>query len=134
MEALSPGSADSQDTSEHEVYPLKSTSRKQSKIDQVPTTSSVRKRLHSSNVEDENESESFARYISLKLKKIRSDQRVFVEKIINDVLFEAEMGTLNRGCYLHMVDSNALVSPLPQVGMPYVVLENISEFSGKQSP
>lgn len=30
------------------------------------------------------------------------DQRIFHEKIINDTIFEAEMGNLSRGCYLHI--------------------------------
>ncbi|XP_077297532.1 uncharacterized protein LOC143919189 [Arctopsyche grandis] len=117
MDALSPGSVESQAISEHDIDPLQSTSTKRSKIDPVPTKNSVRKRLHSSHLEDEDE--YFAKYITLKLKKIKSDQRIFVEKIFSDVLFEAEMGTLNRRCYLLMDEP-----PQPKIGKPYVVLQN----------
>lgn len=44
----------------------------------------------------ESEMEIVARGWASKLNRIAPDQRCFAEKIINDIIFEAEMGTLTR--------------------------------------
>lgn len=44
----------------------------------------------------ETEEDILAKGWAMKLKKLAPDQRRFAEKIINDMLFEAEMGTLTR--------------------------------------
>ncbi|XP_014271404.1 uncharacterized protein [Halyomorpha halys] len=44
----------------------------------------------------ESEWEVMAKGWALKLSKLATDQRLFAEKIINDTLFEAQMGTLTR--------------------------------------
>ena len=44
----------------------------------------------------ETEEDILAKGWAMKLKKLAPDQRRFAEKIINDTLFEAEMGTLTR--------------------------------------
>ncbi|XP_075160476.1 uncharacterized protein LOC142233436 [Haematobia irritans] len=43
------------------------------------------------------EEESLTRTWAFKLKRLPRDQRLFAEKFINDILFEAESGTLHRG-------------------------------------
>ncbi|XP_005186012.1 uncharacterized protein DDB_G0283357 [Musca domestica] len=43
------------------------------------------------------EEESITRTWAHKLKRLPRDQRLFAEKFINDILFEAESGTLHRG-------------------------------------
>ncbi|XP_061393720.1 uncharacterized protein LOC133329242 [Musca vetustissima] len=43
------------------------------------------------------EEESVTRTWAYKLKRLPRDQRLFAEKFINDILFEAESGTLHRG-------------------------------------
>lgn len=43
------------------------------------------------------EEESLTRTWAYKLKRLPRDQRLFAEKFINDILFEAESGTLHRG-------------------------------------
>ncbi|CAH1986899.1 unnamed protein product [Acanthoscelides obtectus] len=52
----------------------------------------------------------------MKLKKLRPDQRRFAEKIINDVLFEAEMRTLTRDGVRFV--SHLLWTPSPSSSSP----------------
>lgn len=46
--------------------------------------------------EQETNADVVAKIWALKLNRLPEDQRIFAEKIINDVLFEAEMGTLTQ--------------------------------------
>ncbi|XP_075985676.1 uncharacterized protein LOC142982861 [Anticarsia gemmatalis] len=49
-----------------------------------------------SSKEPGNEEDIQAKCWAMKLRKLAPDQRLFAEKIINDTLFEAELGTLTR--------------------------------------
>lgn len=66
------------------------------------TISSIGKRLNETRKEDNHD--AFGRNIAHKLRNVRNDQRIFLEKIINDAVFEAELGNLNRNCYLRISD------------------------------
>ncbi|XP_044745294.1 uncharacterized protein LOC123307141 [Coccinella septempunctata] len=47
-------------------------------------------------IRPEEEEDILAKGWAIKLKRLLPDQKLFAEKIINDTLFEAEMGTLTR--------------------------------------
>ncbi|XP_063369623.1 KRAB-A domain-containing protein 2-like [Cydia amplana] len=46
--------------------------------------------------------EAFGHYIADKLQNLPHKQRIFAEKIINDAIFEAELGNLSRDCYVYV--------------------------------
>jgi hypothetical protein len=59
----------------------------------------------------ETESDFIAKGWCLKLTRLNSDQRCFAEKIINDTLFEAEMGTLTRHGVVFLTSSQSVLTP-----------------------
>ncbi|CAH0717477.1 unnamed protein product, partial [Brenthis ino] len=63
----------------------------------------------------ENESDVIAKGWAMKLKRLKPDQRRYAEKIINDTLFEAEMGTLTRHGVCFLSSSAPTVSPAPSI-------------------
>ncbi|XP_044268020.1 uncharacterized protein LOC123013520 [Tribolium madens] len=54
---------------------------------------------------DEDEFDLLGKIYANKLRKLEKTQRIYAEKIINDTLFEAELGNLNRQCFLVTGDS-----------------------------
>lgn len=56
---------------------------------------------------DEDSHDAFGRNVAHKLRNLPSKQRIFLEKIINDAIFEAELGNLNRNCYVHVPTSTS---------------------------
>lgn len=48
----------------------------------------------------EDEFDIVGKNVAAKLRQIPRTQRIFAEKLINEVLFEAQLGTLNRDCKL----------------------------------
>lgn len=58
----------------------------------------VGEKLQQSRPEDE--FDIVGKNVAQKLKKLDPNTRIFAEKIINDALFEAQLGTLNRNAYL----------------------------------
>ncbi|XP_055603268.1 uncharacterized protein LOC129751655 [Uranotaenia lowii] len=53
----------------------------------------------------EDRHDAFGRNVAFKLRHMADQQRLLVEKIINDALYEAESGNLNRNCYLYVSNS-----------------------------
>ncbi|KAJ3654791.1 hypothetical protein Zmor_013954 [Zophobas morio] len=54
---------------------------------------------------DEDEFDLLGRLYANKLRKLERAQRIYAEKIINDALFEAQLGSLNRHCRLVTAES-----------------------------
>ncbi|XP_063979279.1 uncharacterized protein LOC135163619 isoform X2 [Diachasmimorpha longicaudata] len=50
----------------------------------------------------EDEFDAIGRNVAAKLRNMRLDQRIVAEKLLNDVLFEAQLGTLHREAVLHV--------------------------------
>lgn len=61
----------------------------------------------------ENESDILAKGWAIKLNRLPPDQRRYAEKIINDTLFEAEMGTLTRNGVDFLSSSSSSISSVP---------------------
>lgn len=55
-----------------------------------------------SEIKADDKYDAFGKNVAHKLRSLPTSQRLFAEKIINDALFEAEMGNLNRQCFLHL--------------------------------
>lgn len=76
----------------------------------------------------ENESDILAKGWAMKLSRLTHDQRRYAEKIINDTLFEAEMGTLTRNgvVFLSSSSSSLSISSTPPIS-PYPASETYSD-------
>lgn len=48
----------------------------------------------------EDEFDIVGKNVATKLRQLPVTQRIFAERLINEVLFEAQLGTLNRECKL----------------------------------
>ncbi|XP_011298008.1 uncharacterized protein [Fopius arisanus] len=59
-------------------------------------------RPHQSNFGTDDEFDAIGRNVAAKLRNMRLDQRIIAEKLLNDVLFEAQLGTLHRAASLHV--------------------------------
>ncbi|VVC87031.1 unnamed protein product [Leptidea sinapis] len=55
-----------------------------------------------SEITAEDKYDAFGKNVAHKLRSLPTNQRLLAEKIIIDALFEAEMGNLNRQCFLHI--------------------------------
>lgn len=44
----------------------------------------------------------FGQIVAHKLRNLPNDQRIYLEKLINDAIFEAELGNLSRDCNIHV--------------------------------
>ncbi|KXJ71905.1 hypothetical protein RP20_CCG019416 [Aedes albopictus] len=50
----------------------------------------------------EDRHDAFGRSIAFKLRALPDEQRIYAEKLINETLYEAEMGNLKRHCKVHV--------------------------------
>lgn len=50
----------------------------------------------------EDEFDAIGRNVAVKLRNMRIDQRIVAEKLLNDVLFEGQLGTLHRDSNIHV--------------------------------
>ncbi|KAF7996482.1 hypothetical protein HCN44_002114 [Aphidius gifuensis] len=56
----------------------------------------VRINQNNNSYNGEDEFDAIGKNVAVKLRNMRIDQRIFAEKLLNDVLFEGQLGTLNR--------------------------------------
>ncbi|KAL4717009.1 hypothetical protein ACJJTC_001870 [Scirpophaga incertulas] len=101
--------------SSRSLPPRHSGKRSTSEVDH--TISVIGKRLMESN---EDRHDVFGRNVAHKLRNLPNDQRIFLEKIINNAIFEAEMGNLNKNCCVHVpaqTSLNVAVNP-PRTSIP----------------
>lgn len=50
---------------------------------------------------DEDRYDLFGKTVAMRFRDMENRQRLFAEKMINDILFDAEMGTLNTPSHYH---------------------------------
>lgn len=50
----------------------------------------------------EDEFDAIGRNVAAKLRNMRLDQRIIAEKLLNDILFEAQLGNLHRDSNIHV--------------------------------
>lgn len=68
----------------------------------------------------ETEEDILAKMWAFKLKKLTKDQRRFAEKIINDTLFEAEMGNLTMETVRFQTSQHWSPSPSPSTNLDHL--------------
>ncbi|XP_048000971.1 uncharacterized protein LOC125237817 isoform X3 [Leguminivora glycinivorella] len=61
---------------------------------------SRKRKLKSQETQASTTHEAFGHYVAEKLQNLPHMQRIFAEKLINDAIFEAELGNLSRDCYV----------------------------------
>ncbi|XP_014471709.1 PREDICTED: uncharacterized protein LOC106742878 [Dinoponera quadriceps] len=66
-----------------------------------PETDQLRVTSHNS-CAGEDEYDAIGRNVAAKLRHMRIDQRIIAEKLVNDILFEAQLGNLSRDSNLHV--------------------------------
>ncbi|EFN84099.1 Protein stand still [Harpegnathos saltator] len=69
--------------------------------EQEPVTDQMRVTTHNSFVM-EDEYDAIGRNVAAKLRNMRMDQRIIAEKLLNDILFEAQLGNLSRESNIHV--------------------------------
>ncbi|XP_067009730.2 uncharacterized protein [Anabrus simplex] len=72
--------------------------KRKTEVDSILTC--IGKQLTERRAEDRHD--IYGRNIAHKLRHLPNDQRIYVEKIINEAIFEAELGNLNRNCCVHL--------------------------------
>lgn len=88
-------------SSSKSLPPRNSNKKRNMDIDNVIT--SVGKRLNEARTEDRHD--AFGRNVSHKLRILPNEQRIYLEKLINDGIFEAELGNLSRHSYIYIPPS-----------------------------
>lgn len=103
--------------------PFKRAYKKLSPADEVLAV--VGKRLAEAKKEDD--CDVFAKNVAAKLRKLSKEQRLFAEKVINETLFEAELGTLTRYATIttgSLVRSSPMLThSSPPPSMPFQTFE-----------
>ncbi|XP_016840524.1 uncharacterized protein LOC100679061 isoform X1 [Nasonia vitripennis] len=72
--------------------------RKSEEID----TSEMLRVSHNNSIIVEDEFDAIGRNVAAKLRHMRLDQRIIAEKLLNDILFEAQLGNLHRDSNIHV--------------------------------
>lgn len=49
---------------------------------------------------EEDEHDAFGRNLAHQLRTIVPEQRIYLQKIINDAVFQAKLGNLNKNCHV----------------------------------
>lgn len=57
---------------------------------------------HGNSFTMEDEYDAIGRNVAAKLRNMRNDQRIIAEKLLNDILFEAQLGNLHRNSNIHV--------------------------------
>ena len=57
---------------------------------------------HNNSIIVEDEFDAIGRNVAAKLRHMRLDQRIIAEKLLNDILFEAQLGNLHRDSSIHV--------------------------------
>lgn len=80
---------------------LKTGKSQKNKLDECDNILSIiGKRLKETNTNPEDKFDIIGKIWAYKLREVNNEQRIHAEKIINDVIYEAELGNLNRYCTL----------------------------------
>lgn len=61
-----------------------------------PESNDILKFPHNNSFVVEDEFDAIGRNVAAKLRNMRIDQRIIAEKLLNDILFEAQLGNLQR--------------------------------------
>lgn len=67
-----------------------------------PESTDVWKVSHNNSFVVEDEFDAIGRNVAAKLRNMRLDQRIIAEKLLNDILFEAQLGNLHRDSNIHV--------------------------------
>lgn len=67
-----------------------------------PESTDLLKISHNNSFVVEDEFDAIGRNVAAKLRNMRLDQRIIAEKLLNDILFEAQLGNLHRDSNIHV--------------------------------
>lgn len=67
-----------------------------------PESGELLKMPHNNSFVFEDEFDAIGRNVAAKLRNMRLDQRIIAEKLLNDIMFEAQLGNLHRDSNIHI--------------------------------
>ncbi|KAI4503781.1 hypothetical protein M0802_001184 [Mischocyttarus mexicanus] len=67
-----------------------------------PESNDFLKIPHNNSIVMEDEFDAIGRNVAAKLRNMRIDQRIIAEKLLSDILFEAQLGNLHRDSNIHV--------------------------------
>lgn len=67
-----------------------------------PESNDFLKIPHNNSIVMEDEFDAIGRNVAAKLRNMRLDQRIIAEKLLSDILFEAQLGNLHRDSNIHV--------------------------------
>lgn len=73
--------------------------KRERELNEIETQAGKKHRRDSS----EDEHDIFGRYVAIRLRNLPKCQRIYLEKIINDAIFEAELGNLSRSTFINQI-------------------------------
>ena len=68
---------------------------------------------------DQDRHDTFGKNVANRLRQMTTEQQIFAEKIISDVLFEGRLGNLNRMTRFDLGNQYAPAQPLPTSSTSY---------------
>lgn len=70
--------------------------------DEPESTNAALRISHNNSFVMEDEYDAVGRNLAAKLRSMRVDQRIIAEKLVNDIIFEGQLGNLHRDSSIHV--------------------------------
>ncbi|XP_029164620.1 uncharacterized protein LOC114935870 [Nylanderia fulva] len=95
-------SAENEESYDHQSTDWSDTSLVRRRSEETESTDLSLRIPHNNSFVMEDEYDAIGRNVAAKLRNMRLDQRIIAEKLLNDILFEAQLGNLHRGSNIHV--------------------------------
>lgn len=94
--------AENEESYEHQSADWNDTSLVRRRSEETESTDLSLRIPHNNSFVMEDEYDAIGRNVAAKLRNMRLDQRIIAEKLLNDILFEAQLGNLHRDSSIHV--------------------------------
>ncbi|XP_072763547.1 uncharacterized protein [Anoplolepis gracilipes] len=93
---------ENEESYEHQSADWSDTSMVRRRSEEPESTDLSLRIPHNNSFVMEDEYDAIGRNVAAKLRNMRLDQRIIAEKLLNDILFEAQLGNLHRDSSIHV--------------------------------
>lgn len=93
---------ENEESYEHQSADWSDTSLVRRRSEETESTDPSLRIPHNNSFVMEDEYDAIGRNVAAKLRNMRLDQRIIAEKLLNDILFEAQLGNLHRDSSIHV--------------------------------